>query len=96
MAKLKRLVRYPLVFPQAEWVYSRKGVPKYLDAYGDSDWAGDEEGKRSTTGLKQIFGRHPARRCVGDAIAGHAVQRRRRFCALQPRDRRQNATRVTS
>ena len=28
-------------FPQPQWVYSRRGVPKYLDVYGDSDWAGD-------------------------------------------------------
>ena len=37
MAKLKRLVRHLLGFPQAGWVYSRQGAPKYLDVYGDSD-----------------------------------------------------------
>ena len=46
-------------FSRAEWVYSRQGAPKCLDVYGDSDWAGDEERKRSTTGVKEIFGGHP-------------------------------------
>ena len=43
MVKLERLVRYLVGFPQAEWAYSKQVVPKYLDVYGDSDWAGDEE-----------------------------------------------------
>ena len=58
MVKLKRLVRYLVGFPQAEWAYSKQVVPKYLDVYGDSDWAGDEERKRSTTGVAEIFGGH--------------------------------------
>ena len=33
-------------------------VPMYLDVYGDSDWAGDEERKRSTTSVAEIFGGH--------------------------------------
>ena len=33
-------------------------MPKCLDIYGDSDWA-DEERKRSTTGVTEIFGGHP-------------------------------------
>ena len=32
---------------------------KYLDVYGDSDCAVDEERKRSTTGVAEIFGGHP-------------------------------------
>ena len=42
----------------AEWIYSRQEVPEYLDVYGVSDWAGDEERKRSTTGVAKIFGGH--------------------------------------
>ena len=42
MVKLKRLVRHLV----------------YLDVYGDSDWAGDEERKRSTTEVTEIFGCH--------------------------------------
>ena len=34
-------------------------MPEYLDVYGDSDWAGNEERKRSTTGVTEIFGGHP-------------------------------------
>ena len=33
-------------------------MPKYLDVYGDSDWAGDEKRKRSTTRETEIFGGH--------------------------------------
>ena len=33
-------------------------MPKYLDVYGDSDWVGDEERKRSTTRFAEIFGGH--------------------------------------
>ena len=58
MVKLKRLVRYLVGFPQAEWIYPKQVVPKYLDVYGDSDWAGDEERKRSTTGVAEVFGGH--------------------------------------
>ena len=58
LVKLKRLARYLVGFLQAEWVHSRQAVPKYLDVYGDSDWDGDEERKRSTTGIAEIFGGH--------------------------------------
>ena len=58
MTKLKRLVRHLVGFPQAEWAYPKQAVPKYLDVYGDSDWAGDEERKRSNTGVAEVFGRH--------------------------------------
>ena len=58
MVKLKRLVRHLVGFPQAEWAYSKQVVPKYLDVYGDSDWTGDEERKRSTTGVVEIFVGH--------------------------------------
>ena len=58
MVKLKRLVRYLVGYSQAEWIYSKQTVPKYLDVYGDSDWAGDEERKRSTAGLAEVFGSH--------------------------------------
>ena len=37
------------------------GLPhaKYLDVYGDSDWAGDEERTRSSTAVTEIFRGHP-------------------------------------
>ena len=38
--------------------YSKQVVPKYPDVYGDSDWAGDQERKRSTTGAAEIFEGH--------------------------------------
>ena len=49
----KSAMVYLLEILQSEWVYSRQGVPKYLDVYGDSDWAGDEEWKRSTLELQR-------------------------------------------
>ena len=42
MVKVKRLVRYLV----------------HLDVFGDNDWAGDEERKRSTTEVTEIFGCH--------------------------------------
>ena len=57
MVKLKRLVRHLVGFPQAEWAHSKQAVPKYLDVYGDSNWTGDEERKRSTTAVAEIFDR---------------------------------------
>ena len=50
----------------------RRDVPKYLDAFSDSDWAGDEGRKRSTTGVAEIFGGPPL-----DATAGTLVDCRR-------------------
>ena len=55
MVKLMRLVRYLLGFLQAEKVCSRQGEPKNLDVYGDSDWAGDDERERSTTGVTDLW-----------------------------------------
>ena len=53
MVKLKRLVRYLVGFPPGRVAYSRQAV------YGDGDWAGNEDRKRSTTGVAEIFGGHP-------------------------------------
>ena len=39
-------------------VHARQELPEYLDVYGVSDWASDEERKRSTTGVAKIFGGH--------------------------------------
>ena len=41
-------------------VFSRQDVPKYLDVHDDSDWAGDAERMRSTTGVsRRTSGGHP-------------------------------------
>ena len=87
MVKLKRLVRYLVGFSQAEWAYIRQVMPKYLDVYGDSDWAGDEERKRSTTGVAEIFGGHLVDAVSADTITGRAVQRGGGVLCLQPRHR---------
>ena len=86
MAKLKREVCCLLGFLEAEWVHSRHSVPKYLDVFSDICWASDEERKRSTTGVAEMFGGHPPR-SVGDAITGRAVWRGGGVLRLQPRDR---------
>ena len=71
MVKLKRLVRYLVGLPQAEWAYSKQVVPKYLDVHGDSDWAGDENARppelpRSSEATlcrsRNRWSRYPARR----------------------------------
>ena len=50
--KLKRLSRYLLEYPRAEWVFEfRSGVvPNVIDAYSDSDWAGCKATRKSTSG----------------------------------------------
>ena len=63
MAKLRRDVRYLIGFPQAEWVHGKQALPEYLDVYGDSDWAGDEEKRKSTTGVANSLGPTRLTRC---------------------------------
>ena len=58
------------------------------DVYGDSDWAGKEEGKRTTHWSDRGLRRSPARRCFDDVLAGRAVQRGGEVLGLQPRERR--------
>ena len=92
MAELKRLVRCLLRFPQAERVYStpRKVCRSTLGVYGDSDWAGGEERKRSTAGVATTFGGHPIDTASATQWLGRAVQRGGGALRLQLQDRTAN------
>ena len=53
VARMKRLARYLLEFPQAVIKYNAEKVERddgMIDAYSDSDWAGCPKTRRSTTG----------------------------------------------
>ena len=53
LARMKRLARYLLQFPQAIIRYGEEGEgggDGFIDAYSDSDWAGCPKTRRSTTG----------------------------------------------
>ena len=54
---LKRLARYLIQFANI-MVYHQQKIPDYIRISVDSDFAGDEVGRRSTTGMVQFFGRH--------------------------------------
>ena len=57
--KLKRLGRYLVKFPYAKRVFHRQQYGTVqLVGFTDSDWAGDLETRRSTTGLSICMGRH--------------------------------------
>ena len=83
-------------FSQNEWVYSRQGVPKYLDVHGDSDWAGVEERKTLVHwSCRDLWG-SSARRCVGAAVTGRAVKRGGAVLRLQTAGPRVDGKRATS
>ena len=58
MTELKRLARFVKKFPRAVLVFKRQRLAKCLDAWGDSDNAGDAVTRRSTSGLVLQIGEH--------------------------------------
>ena len=50
LARMKRLARYLLEFPQVIIRYGAEGSDEAIDVYSDSDWAGCPRTRRSTTG----------------------------------------------
>ena len=55
---LKRLGRYLLSTPRATFQYYWQHIPKFLDTYVDSDWAGCKGSSRSTSGGAAKMGFH--------------------------------------
>ena len=58
MQKLKRLGRYFKGRPRVVQRFVRQREPTRIDAYGDSDNAGDPESRRSTVGQIIMLGQH--------------------------------------
>jgi hypothetical protein len=63
MAKLKRLARYLKGRPKVLWIYDYQPAPEYIDVYCDSDWQGEEETRRSTSSVIELYGSHPEDSC---------------------------------
>ncbi len=62
MTELKRLARYYIYRPRAEFIFYVQAVPKTtVEIYVDSDWAGDVLRRRSTTGMIAMIVGHCVR-----------------------------------
>ena len=57
-AKLKRIGRYLLTYPEWEYVYRWQSQNEYIDAYSDSDWAGCKVTRKSCSGGCIMRGSH--------------------------------------
>ena len=55
---LKRVLQYLKGHPRSVYRYSWGGDSKQLELYTDSDWAGDKEKRRSTSGGVILYGGH--------------------------------------
>ena len=58
LVELKRVARYLLKFPRAVLIFEEQELPKELNGWVDSDFAGDLVSRRSSSGLVLLFGRH--------------------------------------
>jgi len=56
---LKRLARYLVGRPRAVCVFNAQSLPKTIEGWCDSDWAGCPETRKSTSGGIIIWGQHP-------------------------------------
>ena len=56
--KLKRLARYLAGKPRYVQRYEWQHFPSHLDAFADSDWAGDKTTRKSTSGGLLTMGGH--------------------------------------
>ena len=58
LERLKRLARYLKHRPRALCLYEWQEQPTALNAWSDSDWAGDKRTRRSTSGACFLSGKH--------------------------------------
>ena len=58
LQELERVARYLIGRPRAGLVFEEQEVPRELDAWEDSDYAGDAVTRRSTAGLVLMSGGH--------------------------------------
>ena len=58
LVELKRVVQYLLKFPRAVLIFEEQELPEELNGWVDADFAGDLVGRRSSSGLVLLFGRH--------------------------------------
>ena len=73
MNRLRRIVRYLIRHPVLKWRFPRQPMVKYVDAFGDSDWAGEHgevHKRRSTTCVVERVGAHVVETV---SVAAHAL-----------------------
>lgn len=56
--RLKRTVRYLCQFPRLVYHFKYQSLPENIVTDSDSDWAGDPDTRKSTTGFYESFGSH--------------------------------------
>ena len=56
--RLKRLVRYLVLYPTETWQYCLQEAPSHYYVYTDSDWATDKATRKSMSALAERFGDH--------------------------------------
>ena len=55
---LKRLARYLVTHKRLRWLYPYQPPPEFVDVEGDSDWAGNEDDRKSTMCSAEMYGKH--------------------------------------
>ena len=55
---LKRLARYLVTHKRLRWLYPYQPPPEFTDVEGDSDWAGNEDDRKSTMCSVELYGQH--------------------------------------
>eukprot|EP00973_Karenia_brevis_P066859 9295422-Karenia_brevis.AAC.1 len=60
---LKHVARFLKGKPKACWSFYRQNLPKFVDGFSDSNWAGCLVTRKSTTSTCLTFGRH----CIATA-----------------------------
>ena len=58
LQELKRAARYLITKPRAVLTFTEQAKPLELDAWVDSDYAGDVVSRKSTSGLVLMYGKH--------------------------------------
>ena len=58
LAELKRAARYLMRYPRVVLQFEEQDMPKDMDGWVDSDYAGDVVTRKSTSGMVVMFGRH--------------------------------------
>jgi hypothetical protein len=57
-AMLKRTARYLISVPRIVQHFDWQELPRYVHTFTDSDWAGDKQTRKSTTGGAMMLGKH--------------------------------------
>ena len=56
--RMKRVIRYLKAHPRCRLIFVYQEMPKQVTVLSDSDWAGDQATRRSTSGVMIFHGAH--------------------------------------